>query len=303
MFKKILVGVVALSLLATSAYATVTISGVKHTTWGNKRVVIGTATITGAPSNANGYALTPAAIGLEKIESMLLTPYSGSGVDYSWKYTSGYIVPFRKGWLDFEQVVSATAQDSFKCAAVVTMATDADTTLLWVNPVLGPLSRFVSMGCTGTTAATYDDPIYTNADSTLYAQMGDTIAGQMILRARTERADTVFFDYNASAGDRLAYSGTNLGNMGDLYVPWYDGKMIKVRYRTGAQMYAAGIGAAIGYMMYCKNGEVDNKFVWKKTTGASLPASGICTNGFYAAQPNLPTNSITAVVYFVAIGN
>jgi hypothetical protein len=158
------------------------------------------------------------------------------------------------------------------------------------------------MGCSPSTAATYDDVLFTNADATLYGQMSDSTTAGVQLRARVNRADTVFFDYNAAAGDRLSYSGTNLGNMGDLYVPWYDGKMIKVRYQTGAQQYAAGVGAAIGYMMYCKNGAVGAKFVWKKTTGASYP-QGACSNGFYAALPNLPTNSITAVVYFIAIGN
>jgi hypothetical protein len=236
------------------------------------------------------------------VEQIFIMPNSTSGYEYNWKYTAGYIVPFRTGWLDNEQAVTSAAADSFICARVVTMATDADTTLLWINPVLGPISRFVSMGCTATTAATYDDQLYTSANgTTYYAQMGDTIAGQMVLRARVARADTVFFDYNAAKEDRLSYSGTNLGNMGDLYVPWYDGKMIKVRYQTGAQQYAAGVGAAIGYMMYCKNGAAKDKFVWKKTTGASAP-QGATSNGFYASHPNAPSG-ITATLYFIAIGN
>lgn len=299
MLKKILVGVMALSLVASSVFATVTGSSITRTTWGNKRVTMGTLTIALASPNASGIAVTAKNVGLTSIDELIILQ-NASYLEYDWTFTKsgsgGYLVPIRRGWLDNEQVVVNTVQDSFACSSVVTMATDADTTVMLISPTVGNLARFVSGGCNATTAATYNDAQFTNAGATLYGNMADTVDTGVLLRARWLHADTVFFDYNADVGSRLAYCGTSLGNMGDLYVPWYDGKMIKVKYMTGAQMYAAGIGGSTGYMMYCKNGTNPAKFVWKDAAGATI------TNGFHATIPNVATASFTAVVKFIAIG-
>ena len=303
MFKRIALGIVAVALLSSSAMAQVYVSNRTQTTWGNKRVVFGTMLLSGSPT-ASGFAVTARNVGLTKIDEFIIANKTTTYLEYDWVFnksgTGGYVAPVRRGWLDYKQVVAPSVQDSFACANIVTLTTDADTTLVLISPVVGPISQFVSGACSPTTAATKDDNQFTNAGGTLFGSIADTLDSQVRLRASWVRADTVFFDYNATAGSRLCYVGTNLGNMGDLYVPWYDGKMIKVTYVAPTSRVAAGIPANTGTLYFCKNGTQPNRFVWKKTTGASLP-QGACTNGFYAALPNVP-GTVTGSFYFIAIG-
>lgn len=304
MFKRCVIALVVLAFLSASASATVVVASRTNTVFGNKRIVMGTMTISGAPAAA-GFAVTASAVGLRKIDKIFAISTT-TGYEYSWGWTpsgtGGYMVPMRKGWLDTEQVVIPTVQDSFACARVVDLTTGTDTTLIVIHPVAGPIAQFVTGGCNATTAATRTNAQFTNAGATLYGNMVDTVDTAVKLRAAWLHADTLFFDYNATVGERLAYCGTSLGNMGDLYVPWYDGKMIKVKYMTGAQMYAAGIGGNVGTMYYVKAGTNPAKFVWKKLTGATYP-QGATTNGFHATLPNVASSTLTSAVYFIAIGN
>ena len=78
------------------------------------------------------------------------------------------------------------------------------------------------------------------ADGTTVVQVGDTAnVTQFKLRGGPTFADTLFFDDNgANKESRLYYSGTGLGDMGTLYVPYGSGRLLKVLKSTGAALYA-----------------------------------------------------------------
>ena len=328
MFKKILVGVMALTLLATSAYATVTVSSVKHTSWGDKRVTYGYITITGAPASA-GYAVTARKLGLTMIERVILYP-DASYPDVSWTYTggtsgaissSGYLVPMRGGWLDRKQVVLAGTGDSIKVTQMRGdgFATqDAETTICFVSPFSGNLARFhvqlptVATGAAATTGL--QDNIFAATDGVTLGSVADTglTTGGPILRATNTTAgwyhgDTLYFLPNATdITARLAYSGrTTLGasiaaTYANLYVPFGLGNYIKVVKKSGAELYAAN---AIP-VYYVRDGALGSKFVANQYVAATA-----IRGGKHAGTPivvdRVPTTTagFTTVLYFMAIGN
>lgn len=311
MFKKILVGAMALLLIASASLATVTPSGVTKTTWGNKRIAMGTIVITGAPA-ALGYALTAKAIGLTKISQIYFYP-NYSYPDYSWTYSStgtgGYIVPMRVGWLGKKQILAAGISDTISIVSMKpgNWAADADTATVLIQPVMGSIARFCVPKVIGTTeahATTYkQDNVFTAGDGLTMGCVSDTgwVHGGPVLRdSGYYNGDTLYFLPAADPEDRLAYSGNNTlgaavaGTYASLYVPFGQGNYIKVDKLTGAALYAAGARA----VHYAPNGALTAKFLANKTAGPKIGALPITVD-------RVPTtsNGFTAYLYFIAIGN
>ena len=331
MFKKILVGVIALSLLfASAASATVTISGAKHDVWGSKRVTYGYITITGAPTSS-GYAVTAKKFGLNTLDKVILYPdntypgidwtYTGSGSNGAASST-GYLVPMAQSLIDKRQVLLAGAGDSIKVTRLRGdgfVSVDAETCIVLVSPVQGCIGKlsapmiFPSTGALGNTSLV--DNIFTATDGLTMGCMSDTGGAYGPIERATNtthnwyRGDTLYFlpgatDYTA----RLAYSGratvgaavANTGGVQNIYVPFGLGNYIKVTKMTGAQLYAANAMP----MYYVPNGALASKFVANQYVAAT-PVRG----GKNADQPIIPVrtpttvNGFTTVLYFIAIGN
>ena len=323
MFKKILVGVIALSLLfASAASATVTISGAKHDVWGSKRVTYGYITITGAPTSS-GYAVTARKLGLSTIDKVLLYPdatypdvdwtYNGSGSNGS-ASTSGYLVPMLQSLIDKRQVVPLATSDSIRVRIMKpqSFTADAETSLVLVTPISGNIARFHSplspMDTGAHATSAIGENIFTATDGITMGVMADTgLAGGGPIGRNTNttlgwyRGDTLYFlPAYSDITAKLAYSGKNtLGaavaaTNATLYVPFGLGNYIKVTKMTGAQLYAANAVA----VYYASKGALASKFIVSKAAGVPSAADPIVVY-------RTPTTSsgFTTVLYFVAIGN
>jgi len=315
MFKKIFVGVIALSLLASSVYATVTAGPFKTTTWGNKRVTYGYVAITGAPTSS-GYAVTARKLGLNIIERVFVYP-SSTYPDVEWTYTggslgvsssSGYFVPMRNSLIDKRQILSAGASDSIP---VVSMkpggwSADAETASVLIAPFSGSIARLYAPLPTCATVANgvtgLQDNIFAASDGVTLGSVSDTglASGGPILRTNWCRGDTVYFlpAYSGDPAVRLGYSGR--ATMGaavagaDLYVPFGLGNYIKVAKLSGAALYTAGARA----LHYVPNGALTAKFVANKTAGAKVGADPIIVY-----RTPTTTTGFTTILYYMAIGN
>ena len=101
------------------------------------------------------------------------------------------------------------------------------------------------------------------------------------------------------------YSGTALGDMGDLYIPFDNGNFIKVAKKTNSQISAA---AASAVYFDADGTELDMKFVSNSTPNANSTFSVSPTYGslmYY--QPLLGSEvrsaaSVTVTVHFIAVG-
>ena len=304
-------------MCATAYGGTATVSAVTKTTWGNKRVAMGTITITGA-YGANGIACTAHSLGLNKVEGVI---FMSSGTGDSWipKWSGGYItltVPYNSA-TSFRAATSAIAAgDSFKVHNKALAAADQETCDVYVTVVPGTSGSIAAIGglttVGGTTEGTALYSMFMAADSSTRMILGDTLDHPWvrILDGTLVNADTLYFDYNGSDRTaRLMYSGTNLSNLGDLYVPYKNGKFIKIAKKTGATLYAAG--AKPVYFVRAQT-DYDEHKLWCDATGSIDNLNGFIADSTYTTLPRFRTNyaapyasteSITAVYYYVAVGN
>lgn len=229
MFKKLAIGMLLLAVMSASVEAvTITFTDKEYRIWGNKRVVTGTVTLIG-PYSATAFSFSPASIGLGEIEYVFFTSIGYGTNTYTpyWDGTSGYIHLTENTINEYKPLVTPTSSsDSLDVMVKPFVASDADTSVVFVSMLAGSTNPFLGIigaSISPSTSATKWDPYVWMADSiTAIAIIGDTASTYPFTRLRgvLSCADTVFFDYNGTTKtSRLMYSGTGLGNMGDLFIP------------------------------------------------------------------------------------
>lgn len=314
MFKKLIAAFVVLVFFAGTAMAgTATLTNVTRTTWGNKRIVMGTMTISGA-YGASGISCAPSKFGLRVVENVFFMPTVGyTQFNLSWE--SSYVkVDYAEANTNKPATTTVAAADTFKVKNKALTAADAETLLVTISPLFGcgPYATFVALGAIqGDTEAKKDYNKFFAADSVTGVFVNDTVTCPQVglLDASIVNADTVFFDYNtANRGSRLMYSGSNLGNMGDLYVPFRDGNFIKVTKATNS-----AITVAVAKPLYFVRADanLDDDKLQCDVAGAIDNSNGFMADSTYTSLPRYrpyPTTMsstwpITAVVKFIAIGN
>lgn len=314
MFKKLIVALVALSFCASTAMAgTATLSSVTRTTWGNKRVVMGTMTISGA-YGASGISCAPSKFGLRVVQNVFFMPTVGY-TQYNFSWESSYVkVDYAELNTNKPATTTVATSDTFIVKNKALTASDAETLLVTVSPLFGaaPYATLVALGSVqGDTEAKKNYNKFTASDDATACFMNDTITCPQVgvLDASIVNADTVFFDYNGTdRASRLYYSGTNLGNMGDLYMPFGNGNFIKIAKATNS-----AITVANAKPLYFVRADADlgADKLQCDAQGALDNTNGFMADSTYTSLPRYrpyPTTMsstwpITAVVKFIAIGN
>jgi len=319
MFKKLLVLASLIVFMFSNAYGGVTtVSSLKHTTWGNYRVTMGTLTVAGS-YGANGVALTPRQLGLTTVFRTIIMPYSGSvsSVNTDWYYNgSTYLKGYQRNTNTFKPVnTSPAASDSLIIFNKAIGGGDAETTNVFVAltgaspPFAGLLTRD-AMGVAGLATSNYDK--FCNADSSIQMIMCDTTLDFPRVKQLGSlwNADTLFFDYNATdAASRFMYTGTMLGPSGpDLYIPFGEANFIKVKKITGATRYSSG---AVPVYYVRTNTNLCRQKLMSDVVGSIRNYNGALADSTYTCLPRYfsPGTEIesgrvcTALLYFIAIGN
>jgi hypothetical protein len=322
MFKKIVLLGLVIAFVAVDALAgTVTITQKQRSTMGNKRVVTGKVAFTGAYSST-AFAFSPRTIGLNQIERIIFYPTDYLSARYNAcansttaptyvLFATNYTNPYKPA------VTPAAAADSLRVKMKAFTAGDADTSVVYVTTLGGSTNAFLGIigaSIAPATSVTTDPLVFMGDSISSIPIWGDSAMTYPTVRLRgvLQGADTVFFDYNGTnRTTRLYYSGTILGNMGDLYIPVNNpskpGRFIKIAKSTGAALYALGV-----HPLHFVHASVtmDEK-LQIDVVGTLNSFAGVLVDTTYTSMPAFtPTaltlqtgHSIDALVYgFIAIG-
>lgn len=268
MIKKVLLSLIIVAMLALNASATITVTIEKRDVYGSQRTVRGYVTLTDETYATGGFALSAASLGLHSVEKIDLVPGTGAYAhDAIYDYTNEKVkVYFRLSGM------SATATYS---SADTFFVLDADAAAnerpIVIDAVAAPIARLVaSTGALGSEAFVFA------RDSSTILSILDTVRAPNVgeLSEAMVGGDTLYFDEDGSY--RLYYSGSVLGNLGDLYVP-YGGVVCKV-FRVA---YAANAGA-LGVPVYFDHNEAekDQKFTFVSPTDADGSFTGTLTYSY-----------------------
>lgn len=319
MFKKITCLAIAVLFAANVVMAgTASVSITQSTIWGNKRVTYGIITYSGLGATVT---CTASQLGLTKVDYIMFFEYgSGSyGNDYNLVWADGAITPLVKANTAANFIPGTHTNypegDSVNVHNKALVAADQETSNVYVTLPSGggswaALGAFTTVG--GTTEALKSYSMFMAADSSRQFFMGDTLdhPAVRLLDASWVNADTVYFDYNGTdATARLMYSGTNLGDQGDLYVPFGTGKFIKIAKKTNSQ-----ITQAVAKPLYFvrADADYDDDKLMSDVLGAVDNYNGFLADSTYTSLPRFIENTTTRYTstayisfarYFVAIGN
>jgi hypothetical protein len=319
MFKKILVLASLLAFMCANAYGgTVVTSSVKKSTWGNKRVVMGSVLFSGSYSST-AFAFTPRVIGLTKVDEVVFIPNSYTDAVYT-PYITGtapalYVNMYANRFNSSKASITApAATDTFTVLTKALVAADAETCNVLVSPAYGNIARLVAPGIAASTinlALLHQSFGY--ADGTSYAGVvADSSLGTVFLRgADYKGGDTLFWDYNATSRlTRFMYSGTMMGDLGTLYVPLAGGHYLPIvkRDRGGSASSIARIGA---YPVYFRpSAALEAKFQCDATGTTNVTTGAMVDTTYTALVQYNPSwaaiqsgTAISNSYYFIAIGN
>ena len=305
--KKILLGLVILSLFATNAFAATTVTILKRENWGASRITYGYVTISATTYTTGGIALTARSIGLDNVKVFTISDSNTPVYEYQYDYTNGKLkIYFRKTSASAPAASPATT-DYFTVVDDNSAATNGKLLAVCTNGTgAGPNAYFGYVDGTGvTSAATIAYSRFSAADAATTIAPLDTVNCALMLRANLVNGDTLFFDDDATnAYDRLMYSGTGLGNMGDLYVTFGNGNLLKIAKKTNSQ-----ITVAAALPLYFDEDATINLKLLSVTDGdanSTFSADPTYTSLPYfnnAALEYTTATAVTATVYFIAVGN
>lgn len=238
--KKILLGLVILCMVAGNAFATQTVTILKRENWGASRITYGEITHISESYTAEGVTLSARTLGLDNMKILSITGIGSAVYSYAYDYTNEKMLLYYSNNNDNKPASSPATSDYF----IVTDDNSADSNgePLLISPIAGTYAQFVvADGFNVSGSGDYTQVYLAAADSSTLMAVGDTTTTWVALRDKWIFADTLFFDDDATlASDRLMYSGTQMGNHGDFYVPFGNGNFIKVLKKTSLHIYTAG---------------------------------------------------------------
>jgi hypothetical protein len=312
--KKILLALVILSMFAVDAFAfgsLTTVTIVKRENWGASRVVYGYLTYAAEPYVALGMELTARDLGISNINEIVVSGMSSSTIGWNYDYTNEKIRLYYAENSNSEPTTTPTTADYFH--VVNTSTADSTTTsggMVWISTNSSALAYLGTMAAKiSTSSATKNSCITMAADSVSTLIVAhDTVTAIHVTEVESlAGADTVYFDANATNSyDRLMYSGSGLGNMGDLYIPYDNGNYIKVAKKTSLEIYTA---AARPLYFDADGTALDMKFVSNCSPNANSTFSvdqaytSLVNYNPYGTEEVADGTTVTAVVRFIAIGN
>ena len=306
--KKILLGLVILCMFAGNAMAvgsSTSVTILKRNNEGASRVVYGYITYASESYVTLGMELTPRDLGLDAIRNLTVSGVSSSTIGYNYDYTNEKIRLYYTENNPYEPTASPATNDYFIVTDDNSAATNGK--LLVIGATNGGDPYFGYMDATGvTSAATAHYSYFTAADSVTSIGVVDSTRAIFHELGVLIHADTIFFDDNATNSyDRLMYSGTGLGDMGDIYIPFDNGNMIKITKKTNSQITQA---AALP-LYFDENAGLDDKLLSVTNGNANSTFSCDITYTFLPQYNPVGTEeipngaSVTAIVYFMAVGN
>jgi len=305
--KKILLGLVILSLFATNAFAAdLSITITKRENWGGSRVVYGSIIAVLTPYTTGGLSVTPRLLGMDQIKNFNFSGINSAVYSFEYDYTNNTVLIYYTNIAPGDPAASPATSDYFIVTDDNSAASNGK--LLAVTPGPAAPHAFLTY-IDGTGVADQDTKLYevfAAADSATTIMVVDSTNSPTKLRVGIVSGDTLFFDDNATlASDRLMYSGTGLGNMGDLFIPFGNGNFIKVAKKTNSQITVA---AALP-LYYDEDGGLDDKLlsVTNGNANSTFSVSPTYTSLAYfnpvKGSEVANATTVTVTTYFVAIGN
>ncbi|MFV9677967.1 MAG: hypothetical protein ACNYVW_10015 [Methanosarcinales archaeon] len=300
--KKILLGLVILCMMATSASA-ITITITKKENWGGSRVVYGYMAINDTYTDT-GISLTPRALGLSNITNLVVSDISSPVFGWLYDYDNETVRIYRSENSIFDPDLIPATSDSF---TVTDAETPTNEKLLCVSSFSGgPSAHFAVFDAkTAISSATKAYQHFSAADGATTVAVLDTTLSPLCNLDGVSCGDTLYFDEDAENNySSLMYSGTGMGDRGHLYIPFGDGNYIKVAKQTSLEIYTAGAVA-----LYYK----DDSALGAKVIADLSANSGFSVDPYFTAltlylpgsTKEIPVGTgvnITSV-RFIAIGN
>ena len=302
--KKILLALVILMFASNSFAADLAVTITKRQNEGASRVTYGYITADETAYTTGGLSVTARMLGLDNINSLTFGSISSSIYSYLYDYTNSTVLIYETNLAPNEPVAVSAAADKFN--VIDDNSASSNGKLLVISATNKGDPYFGYMDSTGVaSAATSAYPHIAADDSVTIISAVDSTNGLFYMRAVLIHADTIFFDDNGTQYNRLLYSGTGLGNMGDLYIPFGDGNLIKIRQKSNSQ-----ITQALGVPLYFdEDAHIANKILCTTTANADSYFGADITYGHLPYYNPLVgselTNgtSISVVVRFMAVGN
>lgn len=303
MWKKLIFIPFILCLLATNLYAASVVTFEGRSVFGNKFVKWGYITITGSYATG-GIALTPSQLELTNVAKlMFFNNPTAAFVDYeyAYNYSGQKMLMFYRS--DKNNLPTGASDNSDKFIVNDDNSAASNGKLLVVSVLSGCYGHLERIDNAPTTPAQLKHSWLGAADSSTVIAVLDTIQGVCQLRGKICFGDTLFFDDDASAADsRLMYSGSNLGDLGTIYIPYNDGDFIKVLKKTNVQITAAKALALyfdenVGLddkLLSVTNGNADSHFYVDDTYSSLSP---------YSTTEVSSGTTVAGYVYFFVIGN
>jgi hypothetical protein len=322
MFKKFIVLASLIAFMCANAYggtvgiyrSPTSIAAPWHGTIGNKRIVSGYITLTGAYSST-AFAFTPRKIGLTTVDKIVFIPadYAAARFTPYVAATPTYIQFYDNRYNSAKPSVTApAASDTFRVytKALASATSDAETCNVFVAPVSGQIARFVAPGVTtGLVSTDLLHQSWTYADTTAYAgAVVDSNTSTVFMRVGYKGGDTLFWDYNGTGrGSRFFYTGNVMGSQGTLYVPTGGGHYVKITQASSSSLISKA-----AYPVYFIRSAPSIAHKWQcDITGTGTATTGAMVDSTYTSLVQYaPVQSVTqtgtnmgTAYYFIAIGN
>lgn len=310
--KRLIIAMLAVILFAGTAYGAdcaITVTKTHTDYYSGSVVAHGYITISAGEYPIEGMALVPGDFGMStQIDNITFTRRSGM-YDVLYNSTSTLLFltqPPGNATVVTEDPVT-TDSDRF-IVSDEDNPQSLDKRLVVISPSGGgPNSFFCSLDAQKcVTRATMAESRFFAADGVTGVMMYDTVQTHVGVFGGPTYADTLFFDDDgADKESRLYYSGTGLGDVGDLYVPYSNGRMIKVSKSTNSALIALGANpvyfdadTTASIKLYSTtDGDADSDF------GADIAYTSIA--GFAGKNEILPDDTAVATeitYWFTAFG-
>ena len=303
--KRILLALVMLVVFATAASADATYTITERVNWGNKRVTFGYVQFSGEAYVTGGIAVTARNLGLDNVDRLIIGDMTNPSYGWKFDYENMKMIIYMAETNEYEPAASPATSDYFVVNDDNSAASNCKLLV-----VFGTSSNHMMLGymdATGVTnGATSHYPLIAAADSSSVIAAVDSSNGFFFEREELIYADTLFFDDDATNPyDALMYSGIGLGDMGNLYIPFDNGNYIKVLKKTNSQITQAGASA----LYFDENAGLDDKILSvcdgneDSTFEVDPTYTSLPLYNPYTSEQVASGTSITAQVYFMAIGN
>jgi len=304
--KKILLGLVILSMFAGNAFAAdlaVTITKRQHE--GASRVTYGYITAAITPYTTGGISVTPRMLGLDNVTNITFSSISSATYSYVYDYSNETLILYYTRLGIGKPAVVPVAADVFIVNDDNAAASNGK--LVCVSAYGGASGGILSyLDDMGGGAALLTASVIAASDSTTTLALADSNGCLVGLRTGVCGGDTVFFDDNATLTyEALFYSGSGLGDMGTIYIPYGNGNFIQVLKKTNSQILQANALP----LYFVEASHIANKFesVTNGNADGTFSVSQSYTSLPYF-HPILGTEILDGVtvsvkVYFMAVGN